>query len=67
VVDLKIWWVMSSAQYYPGLDNFISSHHTEQEAIESLDYYKYTHDCDSDFTSIIDITDRIIEREENAS
>lgn len=32
----KIWWVLGWDSYYPGVDNFIGSFYTEEEAEEYI-------------------------------
>jgi len=53
--DLKVWWLLGWDNYYPGVDNWIGSFHSENAALKAglklTDYQHY---------KVINIFDRLI-------
>ncbi len=60
---MKVFWVLATEQYYPGIDNFEASFETKEEAEEYV-RLENTYDRRKDWYSIINVSSRLgIEKE----
>lgn len=55
---MKVFWVLATEQYYPGVDNFEASFETMEEAEEYV-RLENTHDHRKDWYSIINVSSRL--------
>lgn len=54
---MKIWWVLGWDKYYPGVDNFVKSFSTKEEAEEWIKLERHDHSCER--YDIINISERL--------
>lgn len=55
---MRIWWVLGSDNYYPGIDNFCASFSTEEEARAWIVEEKTKRDH-YDYYIVINISERL--------
>lgn len=56
---MKVWWVLTGDNYYPGADNFAKSFETEDEAIAFAKEFEDSNDDNWTWCEIINIADRL--------
>lgn len=56
---MKVFWVNGWDVYYPGVDNFLASFETEEEAQAYADSKPPRYNFTFDFYEVVDISDRL--------